>query len=108
LSRTGLLVRHHSWTAKVLDKAFADLLAGRMQGPLPTQVFVECQAVGCASVLQVRHAQFGGLPVAVGVAAGVLCDSFCVPLGNLVQVVVPSTHRQGDGAVLVRCGKCNK
>lgn len=61
-----------------------------MQGPLPTQVFVECQAAGCASVLQVRaargmHSLASGLPVAVGCQQLHSRNSICVPPGNLVS-----------------------
>lgn len=47
----------------------------------------------------------GGVNVAVG---GCVSSTELRRLLCLLQVVVPSTHRQGKGEVLVRCGKCHR
>lgn len=76
-----------------------------MSAPTQTQVLVECQAAGCSSVLQASAARLAGFPTAVGSNEDVCA---CNPGVVLLQVAVPSTHRQGDGEVLVRCGRCHK
>lgn len=75
-----------------------------MSAPNQTQVLVECQVAGCSSVLQASAARLAGkLPTAVGSN-----EDVCAGNAVLLQVAVPSTHRQGDGEVLVRCGTCHK